>query len=282
MNRFVIMGLPASGKTTFLAALWHMVEAKEVECRLSLKRYDGNLEYLNAIAEAWRTFKPVPRTSQFGVVDVTLGLTDVQTGAEATAFFPDIAGEAFDAQVEARHCRPRFIDDSANEDGILFFISADMKQDGMSVVEFNHMMPETPAAVADSAPPREWEPKHISSQARIVQLLTDLGRRPFSERPRRLAIMLSAWDVALHTGMSPDVWLAANMPLVSQFVRANGQAFQSRIFGVSAQGVSLDDSQAVDGAADVLPSRRVQVVQGEEVGHDLSAPLVWLMSKTLQ
>ena len=60
---FVIIGLPASGKTTFLAALWHVIEADETECRLKLNRYEGDLKYLNAIAQAWRTFNKVPRTS---------------------------------------------------------------------------------------------------------------------------------------------------------------------------------------------------------------------------
>jgi Double-GTPase 1 len=139
---FVIIGLPASGKTTFLAALWHLVEAEETSCRLRLARWEGDLEYLNSIAEAWRSFVPVPRTSQIGDKDVTIHLVDRETGVQGAAFFPDLAGESFDTQVETRRCRPGFLENVAKGGGVLLFISADSKQDGLSIVELNAQFPD--------------------------------------------------------------------------------------------------------------------------------------------
>lgn len=304
---FVIIGLPASGKTTFLAALWHLVESDETNCRLQLDRYEGDLIYLNKIAEAWRTFRRVPRTSQVGNADVTIHLVDRETGVKAAAFFPDLAGETFDMQVEARRCRPEFVDDVAEDHGILFFISADVKGDALSVVELNAMMPpdatnndtgagaptaEAPSHSAETlAPsplqgeaetpppaPAEWEPKLIPAQVRVVQLLSDLQRPPFEPRRRRLAIMVSAWDLTRGSDLHPTEWLAAKMPLVDQFLRTNGQSFEHRVYGVSAQGVRLDDDAAVDKAAKLTPSRRIEIVGPEGAGHDLTSPLVWLMS----
>ena len=80
---------------------------------------------------------------------------------------------------------------------------------------------------------------------------------------------------------SPDsrAWLAVQMPLVSQFLRTNGANFEHEVYGVSAQGLSLDNSAAIDRAAQLLPSRRIRVVGPEDEGHDLTSPLVWLMSK---
>ena len=216
---FVIMGLPASGKTTFLAALWQLVESDETDCRLRLDRYEGNLVYLNRIAEAWRTFRKVPRTSQVGNVDITIHLVDRVTAVKAAAFFPDLAGETFDVQVEARRCRPEFVEGVADDSGILLFISADVRGDGLSVVELNALMPPdgdeggagSTAAGADASSsataagskdgdkaevpppaPIEWEPKLVPAQVRIVQLLSDLQRAPFEPRRRRLAVMISA------------------------------------------------------------------------------------------
>jgi len=150
---FVIMGLPASGKTTFLAALWHLVEAEETDCRLRLDRYEGNYVYLNQIAEAWRTFRKVPRTSQVGDVDVTIHLVDRITDARAAAFFPDLAGETFDAQVTARQCRPEFVEAVSGDDGILFFISADLRGEALSIVELNAMIPPVSAVQDVTEPP---------------------------------------------------------------------------------------------------------------------------------
>jgi hypothetical protein len=296
---FVIIGLPASGKTTFLAALWHLVEAGEADCRLALASYEGDLAYLNRIAEAWRTFNAVPRTSQVGDADVIIELVDTKTGSAASAFFPDLAGETFDAQVEARRCKPELIERIANDDGILLFVSANVRASNLSIVEFNAMMPpdDTPlnaaagpafvdpvverqagAPAPASANAAEWEPKLLPPQVRLVQLLSDLLRGPFAPRRRRLAILVSAWDLVASMGLKPADWLAAEMPLVDQFLRTNAESFDYRIYGVSAQGLSLGDEAAIDVAAKLIPSRRIQIVEETGESHDLTSPLVWLMS----
>jgi hypothetical protein len=297
---FVIIGLPSSGKTTFLAALWHLIEADETDCRLKLDRYEGELKYLNLIAEAWRTFKEVPRTSQVGDIDVAIHFVDSHTNAKGRAFFPDLAGETFDVQVESRRCRPIFRKNVDADDGILLFISANSKQDSLSIVELNSMMPAEELDVATAKPksetttdtssenndehdanaplPAEWEPKKVPAQVRIVQILSDLMRPPFLPRRRQLVVILSAWDVVASTKLGPAEWLAANMPLVDQFLRTNGEFFAAQIYGVSAQGVSLDDSEAVDRAAKLPPSRRISIIGPSESGHDITEPLAWLIS----
>jgi hypothetical protein len=56
-QHYVIIGLPRSGKTTFLTAFWHLIDA-------------GDQQHLNAIAEAWRRCEEVPRTSMAAEVSV--------------------------------------------------------------------------------------------------------------------------------------------------------------------------------------------------------------------
>lgn len=294
-SSFVIIGLPASGKTTFLAALWHLVEADELACRLKLDSYKGDLAYLNLIAEAWRSFRKVPRTSQVGETDVTINLVDRETGAKGVAVFPDLAGETFDAQIEGRRCRPDFVDDLAEDDGILFFLSADLKGNSLSIIELNAMLPPSSAAdepdkslgarlnltgdgVNVSTAPREWEPKLVPAQVRVVQLLSDLLRPPFAHRRRRLAVIISAWDLAKGMKLQPRAWLAAHMPLVDQFLRTNGDFFDHEVYGISAQGVSLEDTAGIDEASKLTPSRRIQIVGPDGTGHDITMPLVWLMA----
>ncbi|NGE93737.1 hypothetical protein [Morganella morganii] len=293
-SNFVIMGLPASGKTTFLAALWHLVEAGETDCLLKLDGYQGDLQYLNLIARAWRTFQPVPRTSQVGDKNVSIMLRNCKTSVPSTVFFPDLAGETFDRQVEERRCRTEFVEGFVEEDGILFFINADVKEDCLSIDEFNSRMPSTDElevtraevsvntdnleAEGATALLREWEPKLLPAQVKIVQLLSDLVRPPFAPRSRRVAVLISAWDLTRNMSLTPTQWLAANMPLVEQFLRANSNFFEHQVYGVSAQGVDLKDDSAVDEVAKLTPSRRIQIVGPEGEGHDLTEPLVWLMS----
>mgnify|MGYP003601449518 CR=1 FL=1 len=287
---FVIMGLPASGKTTFLAALWHLIESQETDCRLTIDGYRGDLVYLRLISTAWRTFKEVPRTSQVGNTDVTIYLKDRESGARGTALFPDLAGETFELQVEERKCRPEFIEQATADDGVLFFVNANLKEDGLTINELNSRIPETDtdAGHADNAQQAstqiiqhpEWEPKYAPAQVKIVQLLSDFIRPPFTYRRRRLALMISAWDLARDQHLTPENWLTANMPLVDQFLRSNSELFEHRVYGLSAQGVKLDDDAAVDEISDVTPSKRIQIVgpDTDTNEHDLTSPLVWLMS----
>ncbi|WP_226949290.1 TRAFAC clade GTPase domain-containing protein [Raoultella ornithinolytica] len=283
-SNFIIMGLPASGKTTFLAALWHLVESNETTCRLELDAYDGDLTYLNRIAEAWRNFEPVPRTSQIGDMNVAIHLRNRETGEKGTAFFPDLAGETFDRQVEDRIFRKDFMKGFSEDDGILFFISSDVREDFISVTELNARLPsdseideslnDTPAEMRIT----EWEPKLLPAQVKIVQLLSDIIRPPFEPRLRRIALLISAWDLVHRSGVTPYDWLEVNMPLVAQFLKANKDYFEHQIYGVSAQGVNLNDDTAVDEVANLLASRRIKIVGMESEGNDLTEPLIWLMS----
>lgn len=278
------MGLPASGKTTFLAALWHLVEANEAECRLRFVGGSGDYTYLNQITEAWRTFNPVPRTSQVGDKDVTIQLMDDETRVCGQAFFPDLAGETFDRQVEDRVCKPEFIEALSQNRGILFFINADVKEDALSINDFNARIPavefdaDSIVETDSSSELREWSPQDLPEQVKIVQLLSDLIRPPFELLQRRIAVMISAWDLVRDMQLTPADWLALHMPLVSQFLKTNSVYFESRIYGVSAQGLKLEDNEAIHDISKRIPSQRIQIVGQVREGHDITEPLVWLMS----
>lgn len=64
----VIIGLPSSGKTTFLAALWHVVTAQaEAPTRLRFHTLrDGDATHLNQIAARWRDAVVQDRTAVGG------------------------------------------------------------------------------------------------------------------------------------------------------------------------------------------------------------------------
>ena len=44
---YTIIGMPSSGKTTFLAALWHLITSGELDPSLTLERLEGDYYYLN-------------------------------------------------------------------------------------------------------------------------------------------------------------------------------------------------------------------------------------------
>ena len=58
-----MLGLPGSGKTTFLAALWHQFESAEIETAFIAERLQPDREYLKSIREAWLACEEISHTS---------------------------------------------------------------------------------------------------------------------------------------------------------------------------------------------------------------------------
>ena len=74
-----ILGLPRSGKTTFLAALWHVIDAGEVATKLVLDKLVGDHVYLNDRSR-WRRCEEVPRTSMAAETKVAIMSTRQSAG----------------------------------------------------------------------------------------------------------------------------------------------------------------------------------------------------------
>ena len=89
-NQFLLIGLPSTGKTSFLAALWYMVGQSSVPCGLTLERLDGSSQYLNQIRDAWSKYKPVPRNKADSLNSVSMLLKSRATGQVARSAFPDL------------------------------------------------------------------------------------------------------------------------------------------------------------------------------------------------
>lgn len=274
-SRHVIMGLAASGKTTYLAALWHLIEAGEAETGLKLLKAEGDVGYLNKIAEDWRSFRRVERTSQTGDIDVQMIVRTADGSSDAELLFPDLAGESFDVQVEGRKVSEKYVADHAGADGVLLFVTVD-RPDELSIAEMNAVLPSE-AGGEEEMELVEWDVTRTQVQARLVQVVQDLLDEPFDATPRRLAVILSAWDLVPEPRPKPLDWLRANYPLLEQFIASNADMFEVRVYGVSAQGAPLGNGPP-EGFASIPASERI-IVQGHGSGeHDLCAPLVWLMT----
>ena len=120
----VILGLPSSGKTTYLAALWHLVLERDVETRLKFDRLrKGDNTYLNKIALRWRSATIQERTSISGGGLVSMDLKAV-TGDIVNITFPDLPGEAYRDMWETRTCTNE-VGEALQVPYVLLFIHGD-------------------------------------------------------------------------------------------------------------------------------------------------------------
>ncbi|MCF8204748.1 MAG: hypothetical protein K9J82_06735 [Methylotenera sp.] len=282
----VVMGLPGSGKTTFLAALWHLVSEKEVPCKLTyVSLQTGNIEHLHEIASQWRAAKKQERTAQGGDKLVSM-ILKTEGGNPQTVTFPDVAGEAFLRMWGLREC-DETVAGWLKEPGVLLFIHADKVTVPNWVIDEKLLMEDLGLPLeADAEPEKvvDWSPDVAPTQVQLVDLLQSMQTEPLNVGPRRLAIILSAWDKASGRGLSPEQYLARRMPLLDQFLKHGLHSdWETRIYGVSAQGGDYDDDNTKLADAERLrdidvPSERVSVVYAGGKSNDLTEPLQWLLT----
>ena len=301
----VAMGLPESGKTTFLAALWHLLTNKKVLVRLSLEKLAAEeATYLRAIATRWAQAKKQERTFHSG--NKTVKLTLKSEGGEVFDLtFPDIAGEAFSHMWEMRECTTA-VADALRATGVLLFIHVDkikppgwIADDAALAEGLADALAEADADAAPDAPPEapaeaasegqaggavNWKPESSPTQVQLVDMLRCLQAPPLDVGARKLAVVLSAWDKVEDDEVSPERYLELHLPLLHQYL-AHGltAGWSHRTFGVSAQGAEYDDvegapSAEADRMRDMeIPSQRIKVVVGDATSHDLTEPVNWLL-----
>ncbi len=279
----VIIGLPESGKTTFLAALWHLVSERDVDTVLRYHNLQvGDASHLNKIAARWRDAKVQDRTAVNGNRLVSMNLLDSSLTALRVTF-PDVPGEAYGRMWESRDCDPA-IAAILDAQGVVLFIHADTVCAPKWVVDEVTLSRQIGLPPPDGQPV-PWEPSLSPTQVQLVDLLQLLRQPPLDIGPRRLAVMLSAWDKASAEGLSPEVFVDTKLPLLSQYLRGGADGWTWRIYGLSAQGGDYDPVEAgkapVPEAAELRrlhnASERIRLVFGATESHDLTEPLAWLM-----
>jgi hypothetical protein len=116
------------------------------------------------------------------------------------------------------------------------------------------------------------------TQVALVDLIQLIARRR-GPRALRLAIIASAWDLKPET-LTPNEWLAEDLPLLDQFLAANASPIESDVWGVSAQGGDFSD-----------PAQREELLRQDVVGRaiviagngdecTIAAPMEWALRIT--
>lgn len=273
-----MIGLTASGKTTYLAALWHVLQEGDVPGALKLDRFAGDDQYIHALHAAWLEGKQLARTNIGPIEHVALYLKSTD-GGELSLTVPDPSGELFGHAVAEREWPLEFDEFVSSAKGVLLFIHPE----GVSTP---HLISEVDIgddieSIEDPSEgdPIAWDSTMIPTQAALVEMLQFLHFR--SGECERASIVISAWDLvtAIFPDITPDEWLAENLPLLHQYLDAQGDYALSTCFGISAQGgrIPEDTAQLV---AVPRPSERLMVVGEYPIDrHDITAPLRWLMGQ---
>jgi hypothetical protein len=282
----LLMGLPSAGKTTFLAALWYVVQDPSSKSLLKLDHVVGDTKRLNELRDFWLKCEAVPRTSLIMETTLSLHLKDRVSGEPVILEVPDLAGETFDLQWADRQCSVTYDKMVQSAAGALFFINPAKIQEPTrldmveAVAEDFDENPPVDAPTQSNDPGHTWDRRSTPTQVKVVELLQFLLHRCPAPRPLRVALIVSAWDV-VQTGpaTTPAKWLAKQLPLLSQFIQGNPTKLDCRIYGLSAQGGPYRAAGEEDPLSNIDPLNRI-LLTGDTVAqkHDLTEPIKWLMS----
>lgn len=284
----LFMGLPGSGKTTFLAALWHVLHDQGSETRLKFRRLSEDRTYLHEITADWQKCSQVQRTKLEHEQVVNLILTSGTTEFEITV--PDLSGEGFEQQLRDRKIGVKHHENVQRATGLVLFVHARVKEGAR--LSYSRQL----SAVLDGAPPHQlagadaaagnarksaiepWSTEKLPTQVALVELL-QLALESVV-RKVRVAVVVSAWDLvekASFTG-TPRAYLKRELPLLRQFLDSNDDRLEYTVFGVSAQGgditVAAEKAELL-GLDDAL--KRIKVVYDNEISQDITGPIAWLL-----
>ncbi|UOA07354.1 hypothetical protein [Methylobacter sp. S3L5C] len=277
----LIVGMPSSGKSTFIAAFGEVLLSDDIKSKLTIKSLAESESHMISLQEHWLTFQVLDRTSNGDENWLSFHVIG-ENNISSTIHLPDLSGESLrDAVVTGVY--PEKLHQALNNcDGILLFTNAITRHDDVPITAFSDILSTETSTINTKAESeiednngKPFDPFEMPEQPKLVQLLQTIARLNFSHQ-RRLVVMVSAWDTVVEQEKTPDEWFYENRSMLSQYLQFNPKQWNIRIYGVSAQGGVLPGDKEI--LQNILkPSERVLIVGHEAAVHDLTAPIKWLL-----
>ncbi len=273
-----MLGFVGAGKSTYLAAAYHVANCQKVPGALRITATESDLEYIESIHEDWLKCVSLSRTSGHSPTVVTITVTD-DTGRTSRLHIPDVSGEALRTSLADRRWDAKFDQAVRDSTGILLFVHPHSLVEPITHAEVQRWGRDLER---DSAPPVEaaearpdWEIDRAATDPLVVDLLqVVLTRNPV--RPIPIAIIVSAWDLV--GDPDPPPWFRSHFPLLSQFLDNNPDLVASKVFGISAQGGRYPQDEAAL-RAHPEPADKVRIAGPTRDHRDITEPIQWILRR---
>lgn len=271
-TRWLLLGLKGVGKTSYLAALWHQLEAGEIPTVVTADHLQPDRTYLNRIRDAWLALKEVPRTSLRAEQTVELRLCTPESRIDVS--FPDPSGEGLSQLWASRRASASFVNEAREATGLLLFVHPKSIRGAERIppVLENPKGPE----VAGDADDARWKPESVPTQVQLVDLMQLVDDLRLDHARLPVSVVVSAWDL-VKDSLSPEDWVRRRLPLLWQYL-SNSSTLHLAYFGVSATGGDLNEDRTR--LADIRTAAERVLVQEAVLpaARDLTLPLSHLLS----
>lgn len=280
--RLCLLGLPKTGKTTYLAALWAFLRSPQPEERMRVVDLPDDTAYLDAISEAWAAGAAMPRSSP-EVSDHIEFTIETPDAPSITVVVPDLPGEVFLNAIR----RPLIDDAPASavmaSDLVLLFVNC------QSATMFEPLgdhpvppdnSPEPPPQANDGVPPPQSASPNEAESGSTAGIGTepaldgahseDRLRSQEDDKPKRRFVEFNPGDLHSDT---------LNTELLTRLAELVGEAgFPPLLVVVSAWDIHSDDS-------DLTPDTWLRDYQPmlwqhlEELGRKVSVGIVGISAQ---
>lgn len=263
MNKNIfIMGAPNAGKSTFLGALWHSINQSEIHTELTLKKIMGDSQYLYRLEQKWLEVERLERTV-IGQEKEKLSILLTNDQDDLEVEFPDLSGETFQNIYEDREMSIELKEKIVNADAIMYFVNV---EDIYSPEFISEISPEfrQNGEKLKKRKPCEDDPTQVQI-IDLLQMVLDIRKKRTN-----LGIILSAWDL-LESSEQNDVsaFLMKRMNMLWQYLTSNKKMVNTKIWGVSAIGGKIEDSEKLLNIED--PIKRIKIVdEKKNKSYDLT------------
>lgn len=291
MPNILLTGLPGTGKTTYLAALWHCLESDELSLPIYASELGEDVSYLSSIRDRWLNCRQMTHTGERKLHPTQFNLRHRESSAHYSLGVPDLSGELYSDLWRDRQCPSGLAAAINASDGIILFIHPREVHEPTPIIDAVRMAEEVTNATqlpANNAEPAEnqtpqhsntdqasWDAESSPTQVKLIDFFQHLRYDFMTDLPLPVAVLVSAWDLEQKDYSEPDRWLADRLPMLHQYLLASDHSLPSKVFGVSAQGGKLpDDREAL--ANTTIPSDRISVVTDDGSSGTIASPLLWL------
>ena len=274
-RKCLIAGIPSAGKTTYIAALWDIINRNKESLELVYDTTPANTAYLNEIREYWIRMEPILRSKKPVPNDITINVTRKSDRSKMVLDIPDFMGEQFqniishNASEELR----KWIEQSDRMLYLINLLDDDAMKDDMEKEDVTHSdQEEKKEGIADLTPDK------MLSVSQNIMVLKYIWSHAKIER---LAIGISAWDSKAAEGQVPEEYLKQRSPVLYNFIKYYFP--KVLFFGVSAQGFdyeSKDKAKRDEMRLKSKSSSRAYIMYDRESkpSTDLTRPINYLIN----
>lgn len=270
-KKVFMIGMPSSGKTTYLASLCRLLlyGGQETGWKLDVKDVPEGFERVQILIKNINSYKAVKRTYGLELNNVALSLYN-QNQEWMQFVVPDSSGEIFRDLVYDRRISSNIMDQIVESDMLLFFINVNtmISEERIKLGEksaIKQLNEEQGDKVTQSAEDiveeyardreneqikskeqvknKEKEQKKYNNQSALVELLQIIIY--LVPHSLNIRFVISAWDLVekefKQDKVTPKEYIKIKLPLLYQYLEFNSKLIDYEIWGVSAQGGDFDD-----------------------------------------